>query len=95
MNEFLFSCSQMKIIVTTDGNILSEFHIPEAITVYYPNYPYQDYPYLDQMAKIFTRQWQHKDVLSMMKEWGRTHTRYAPFTIESTVSSRVMFKKSE
>ena len=84
----------MKIIVATDGNILSDFRIPEAITASL-NDPYQHYPYLDQMAKIFTRQWQHKDVLSMMKEWGRTHTRYAPFTIESTVSSRVMFKKSE
>ena len=84
----------MKIIVTRRGDILSDFHIPEAITASL-NYPYRGYPYLDQMAKIFTREWQHKDVLSMMKEWKRMYTSNASFTIESTVSSRVMFKKSE
>ena len=95
MNEFLFKCSQMKIIVTTDGDILSDFHIPEAITVYHPNYPYQHYPCLHQMAKIFARQWQHKDVLSMMKEWKRNDTSRVSFKIINTLSSKLMFKKSE
>ena len=94
MNELLLYCSQMKIIVITNGDILSDIRIPEAITTSL-YVPYQDCRYLEQMAKIFTREWQHKDVLSMMKEWKRKATSPVSFKITNTLSSWVMFKKSE
>lgn len=95
VNEFLSNCSQMKIIVT-NTNILSCSHInTEAITVYIQYFLHHDYPYLDEMAKIIRHQWQHKDVLSMMKEWKGKDTSPASFKITSTLSSRVVFKKRE
>ena len=86
MERFLSYCSQMKIIFTTNSGI---YHIPEAVTVY-TSY-YSQWLNLDEIANIFRRHWQHKDVLSMMKEWVRRHARL----ITSTLSSRVMFKKLE
>ena len=84
----------MKIIVTIDSGMLGGHHIPEAVTVYAPDC-LQEFSILDEMANIFRRHWQHKDVLSMMKEWVRRHAGPRSFKIMSTLSSRVMFKKLE
>ena len=94
MERFLSNCSQMKIIVTIDSDMLRGHHIPEAVTVYAPNY-LQEFNLDDEIANIFRRHWQHKDVLSMLKEWARRHASPRSFKITSTLSSRVMFKKLE
>ena len=84
----------MKIIVTADrGIMLSSPHIPETITAYTED----QIAYLkesagfDKIAKVFTQQWRHKDVLSMMTELKSADA----FEITSTLSSKVMFKKRE
>ena len=85
----------MKIIVTIDSSdMLRGHHIPEAVTVYAPNF-LQEFNLDDKIVNIFRRHWQHKDVLSMMKEWERRQAWPRSLKIMSTLSSRVMFKKLE
>ena len=96
MEGFLSNCSQMKIIVTTDSGMLSGHDIPEAITVYTQDKrAFHRGSSFGEIAKIFGRQRRHKDVLSMMREWKRQRTIPASFIIRSTLSSLLIFKKSE